>query len=155
MSTPTKSQLFALLGRIDHGFQTRTEALPAMEAVLRERNKWDYNVVSKTISALKGRGPEMQAKRQRASVRFKAAVAALQSKAAPVKVIETPVSETVEFIPADTKAGVMLATDMVALMAENKRLKAENARLVDGGGAPEEIPEGLIWVRGHLKRPRR
>jgi len=155
MTVPTKNQCFHLLGRIEHGFETRTEAIPALEAVLKAKNNWKYEVVADTIASLRGAGPEMQAKRRRASVRFKAAVAALQAKAAPVKAVETPASETLEFIPADTKAGVMLVKDMAALESEVVRLRAENKRLLDGGGAPAEIPEGLIWCRGHLKRPRR
>ena len=142
MADPTNHQLYALLGRLDHGFETRTAALPAMEAVLREKGNWDYEVVSKTIAGLKGPGPEMRAKRARASARFRAAVAALKAKPTAGRVAEAP---------AEAGEG---SVEMAALQSENARLKAENARLRAEGGKPEEIPDGMIFVAGHLRRKR-
>ena len=141
MADPTTNQLYTLLGRLDHGFENRTDALPAMEAVLREKGNWTYDDVSKAIAGLKGPGAEMRAKRQRASSRFRAAVAALKAKPATGRRAEAP-AETVE------------EPQLAALQSELTRLKAENARLRAEGGKPDDIPPGMVFVAGHLRRKR-
>ena len=62
------------------------------------------------------------------------------------EVTEAEVEEATEFRPQD---------DLIAaLAAKAERLEAEVKRLREGKGRPEDIPAGMSFVEGHLRRRR-
>lgn len=79
----------------------------------------------------------------------------LVPKAAPVKAVEEPVEmapEPVEMAALNVDSGVDV--DVEALNERLARLEAENARLRAKGDKPEVIPDGMVFVQGHLRRKR-
>jgi hypothetical protein len=128
---PSKGQVFALLmpskGGLSTGGLRATEAKEKLEAM--GLNCWTRKGLNDINTAIR-RNAERRAAGQ-------AWLDGLLGAA------EAPVSE----VPK-AEAPVKGSSDEVL------RLRAEVARLREGGGAPEDIPEGMSFVRGHLRRAR-
>jgi hypothetical protein len=128
---PSKGQAFALLmpskGGLNTGGLRATEAKGKLEAM--GLNCWTRKGLNDINTAIR-KNPDRRA--------------AGQAWLDGLLGVEVPRAAEVPKAKASAKGA----------SEEVLRLRAELARVRAGGGAPETIPEGMSFVRGHLRRAR-
>lgn len=136
-AAPSKGQVFAFLmpskGGLNTGALRATEAAEKLEAL---------GLPCWTRKGLAQMNDAIRADKARREAGQAWLTGLLAAKEAPSKGVEVPEEEA----PQEER--------LAALKAQVCRLEAENARLRAEGGKPDDIPPGMVFVNGHLRRKR-
>ena len=151
-AAPSKGQIFAMLmpskGGLNTGSLRATEAAAKLEAM--NLACWTRKGLSQVNDAIRSSKDRREA--------GQVWLTGLLTTKEVVKTVEVP---EVEEVAEVTEAEVEEATEfrpqddlIAALAAKAERLEAEVKRLREGKGRPEDIPAGMSFVEGHLRRRR-
>ena len=146
-AAPSKGQIFALLmpskGGLNTGPLRATEAAERLAAM--GLPHWTRKGLAQVNDAIRSSKDRREAGQVwLTGLLTEKAVVKTVEKA--TEVTEAEVEEATEFRPQD---------DLIAaLAAKAERLEAEVKRLREGKGRPEDIPAGMSFVEGHLRRRR-
>lgn len=143
-AAPSRGQIFAMLMPSKGGLSTGS--LRAAEAAERLAS---MNLACWTRKGLSQVNDAIRSSKDRREDGQKWLTGLLTTTATVVKTVEVPAEVTeaeVEALPQDQL--------VAALAAKAERLEAEVKRLREGKGRPEDIPAGMSFVEGHLRRRR-
>jgi len=147
-AAPSRGQVFAFLmpskGGLSTGDLRATEAKAQLEAL--DLPFWTRKGLAQMNDAIR-------ASKERKEAGQAWLTGLLEVKETPAKEVFVKEAEIPEEAPAVVE---VLPQDQLiaALAAKNDRLEAEIARLREGVEAPKEVPPGMTFVKGHLRRKR-
>ena len=150
-AAPSRGQIFALLmpskGGLNTGSLRATEAAERLAAMgLPCWTRKGLAQVNDAIRSDKGRREDGQ----------KWLTGLLTTTATVVKTVEVPAEvEEAQEAPTEVEEEFRPQDQLIAALAsKTARLEAEITRLREGKGRPDEIPAGMVFVAGHLRRRR-